>query len=72
MEQEVEYVILEDNKSYLLLNSLTLNDTNYVLLVNENDNKDFVIRKNIDGMLVGLNDENEFNSVINYIGEQNA
>ena len=72
MEQEVECVVLEDNKTYIVIGNRVINNNNYYYLVNESDNKDFVIRKLVDDSLVGLDDENEFNSAINFLGEQNA
>ena len=68
-EVEIEYVILDDNNKYIILGSQIINNITYYYLVNSNDKNDFVIRKKIDDELVGLDDDIEFNLVINTLKE---
>ena len=42
--EEIEYITL-NGKDYLIIDSIKLNDTVYEYLINENDDKDFFVRK---------------------------
>ena len=64
-EVEIEYIVLEDNNKYIVLGSQIINDITYYYLVNATNKNDFVIRKKINDDLIGLDDEQEFNLVIN-------
>lgn len=61
---EFDTVVLENNLEYIILNTVELNDYNYLILVNVNNYQDFAIRKDINNELVGLNDELELNNVL--------
>ena len=60
---ELDFVTL-DNKEYLVIDEIKHNDINYIYLVNNKNSKDFVIRKEKDDLLVGLDNEEEFNEVM--------
>ena len=62
--KDVEFVKLEDNKLCIVLDELVLNNVKYVVLVNAQDDKDFVIRKEIEDKLVGLATDEEFDNVM--------
>ncbi len=64
-EVEIEYIVLEDNNKYIVIGSQIINDITYYYLVNATNKNDFVIRKKINDDLIGLDDEQEFNLVIN-------
>ncbi|MEG0977293.1 MAG: hypothetical protein RSE41_10310 [Clostridia bacterium] len=68
MEEEVEYITLEDGIDYIILDEIIVNNIKYVYLVNENDDLDFVIRKvkieNNEEYLVGLDTDEEFDNVL--------
>lgn len=63
----IESVTLE-NKEYFVIEKLTYKDNLYYILINENDNNDICIRKriveNTVEYLVGLDDEYEFDSIM--------
>lgn len=56
---ELEFVTLEDNKMYIILDELVENNEKFVYLVDLHNKKRFVVRKEQEGNLVGLNDEKE-------------
>ncbi|MBR3049212.1 MAG: hypothetical protein IKG58_01460 [Bacilli bacterium] len=60
---ELDFVTL-DNKEYLIIDEIRHNDINYLYLVNNKNSKDFVIRKEKGDLLVGLDNEEEFNDVM--------
>ena len=72
MEQEIEYVVLENSIPYIVIGNKIINDIKYYILVNSKNSNDFVIRKLIYDELVGLDDEQEFDLVINNIGDLNG
>lgn len=49
---------------YLVLNEVDYNGFHYIFLSNENDEKDMMVRKVVDGVLTVLDDENEVKSVL--------
>ncbi len=49
---------------YLVLNEVDYNDFHYIFLSNENDEKDMMVRKVVDGVLTVLDNENEVRSVL--------
>jgi len=67
-EIEVNVITLENDQDYIILDTITCNDSNYIFLVNENDDLDKCIRKVIkkDGKdyLVKLDSNDEFDEVI--------
>ena len=62
-------VVTLNNKEYYVVDKLEINNIIYYLLVQETDNEDFMIRKKIvennTEYLIGLDDEEEFNLVLN-------
>ena len=62
---EVETIILENGQEYIIFNKKTINNALYVYMVNLNNNKDIIIRKQFKNMLIGLDDEEEFNIALN-------
>ena len=61
----VEFVRLENNQEYIILESEMINDIEYLYLINAQNDKDYVIRKKIGDKLVGLDNDLEFEEVIN-------
>lgn len=65
--KEVEYITLE-GKDYIIIDSIKLNDTTYEYLINENDEKDFFVRKlsvEVDGnYFVNLETDEEFDQAM--------
>ncbi len=54
-----------DNKEYILLDEVELNNQKYVYLINSLDPEDTVIRKyGLDNILLGLDSEQEFDDVL--------
>lgn len=61
---ELAFITLENGKDYFVISTTNINDVIYYLLVNDNDIKDVVIRKEDGTDLVGLNNLDEFKKVI--------
>lgn len=64
---EVETVKLENGQEYIIFDRKNINGTVYVYMININNNSDLVIRKELDNMLVGLDDEEEFKNATKQI-----
>lgn len=64
---EVETVILEDGKNCIVIKELIIEGIKYVYLVNAENNKDYIIRKEINNELVGLDNETEFKKAMAYL-----
>lgn len=64
---EVETVILEDGKNCIVINEIEIDGIKYVYLVNVVDNNDYVIRKEINNELVGLDNEIEFKKAMAHL-----
>lgn len=64
----VDVVTLEDNLSYLIIDTIMYEDNKYLVMVNKDDNQDIVIRKVIykEGreFLVKLDSEDEFEIIM--------
>ena len=58
--KEEEFVTLENGIEYVVAYSMNIDGVEYVFLLNPNNNNDYVVRKSIDGELVGLSNEDEF------------
>lgn len=58
------FITLENGQDYYLVAKTSIDNRIYYMLVNEKSYKDVVIRKEVDDELVGLDDMNEFKSVI--------
>lgn len=61
---ELELVTLEDNKVCIVLNEIEIDNIKYVYLVNSQDKTDYIIRKEINDELIGLDNEIEFENAI--------
>ena len=62
---EVEFVRLENNLEYIVLENEIINGVEYLYLVNSQNDRDYVIRKKVNGNLVGLDNDSEFEVVVN-------
>lgn len=75
MEQELEFVTLEDEKQYAIIDEITESSTTYVYLASITDETDFCIRKVVleptGKMLIGLKDDNEFDRALMYYAKKN-
>ena len=71
--KEVEYVEV-DNKNYIIVSSIEVNGITYVYMTNENDAKDFYIRKiivkNGEKYYKNLDNEKEFNDILKLFYKQ--
>lgn len=56
---ELDFVILENGKEYIIINEIVINNIKYLYLVNSMNSKDFVIRKEVGNELIGLKDRKE-------------
>ncbi|MEG0794486.1 MAG: hypothetical protein RSG95_01685 [Bacilli bacterium] len=74
MEEEVDFITLEDGIDYIIIDEIMVGNTKYVYLVNENDDLDFVIRKvkieNNEDYLVGLETDEEFDYALKEFTEK--
>ena len=61
-------IILDDGIEYLIFDTEIINDIEYTLFVNINDDKDICFRKTIiennEKFYIGLDDEKEFEKVL--------
>ena len=72
----MQSTILEDNKTYIILDEIENDGKIFVYLVEENNDKNFIIRKRIQEnnkeFFVGLDDEKEFKTALDLYIEKNA
>lgn len=65
---DVEKVTLDDGNTYIIVEQINIDNIKYVYLTNENNEKDFCIRKSIiengEEFLVGLDSVDEFQKVL--------
>lgn len=61
---QIELITLEDNRVCIILDEITVNENKYLYLVNSQKKDDFIIRKVLNDELVGLDNEEEFNNII--------
>lgn len=75
MEQELDFVTLDDEKQYAIIDEITEDNITYVYLANISDETDFCIRKVKDEakgkMLIGLKDRAEFDKALVYYANKN-
>lgn len=68
-------VVLEDNVEYLVIDKIKEKDFYYVYLINQKDDADLVVRKEVlennDKFLVGLDDEEELEKALDLFLEKN-
>ncbi len=62
----LEKVLLEDDTEYIVISEEKINENNYVFLVDSSNKEKFAVRKVIDDNLIGLDDEQELNDVMQY------
>lgn len=66
--KDIETVTLENGKSYLVVKEIVIDRVKYVYLANEDDYKDFCVRKvniiNGAEYLVNLSNEDEFKKAL--------
>lgn len=71
--KDVEFVKLEDDKLCIVLDEFVLNNLKYVILVNASDDKDYIVRKEVEDKLVGLATDEEFDNVMSaYLKNRNV
>lgn len=65
---EVKKVILDSGVEYIIVDEIEIENKKYVYLANENDEKDFCIRKSIiennEEFFVGLDSKEEFEKAL--------
>ena len=71
----IKSIKLEDGIEYMVLDEIDLDNNTYVYLTNVDDEEDFCIRKvdntKNDSMLVGLDNDNEFDTILDMFLEKN-
>lgn len=71
----LDIVTLEDMLQYAVIDEITKEGNTYIYLTNISDEKDFCIRKlkeeNDIKILVGLDDDNEFDLALKYFESKN-
>lgn len=76
MDIEAEVVTLNDGLDYVILDEISAHSKTYVYLSNTEDSKNFCVRKKIQNnagsLLVGLDDENEFNMAMDLYFKKNG
>ncbi len=68
---EVEFIKLDNNQDYFKITDIIINNTKYYLLVNALNKSDFAIRKEESNYLIGLDNLDELNMVINKMAANN-
>lgn len=72
---DVEKVTLSDGITYIIVDEIKLEDKKFVYLTNENDVKDFCIKKSIiendEEFFVGLDSDEEFDQAMLYFAKKN-
>lgn len=61
---DLDFVILENGKKYCIINEIIYNNVKYIYFTNIEDIDDFTIRKEINNEFVGLDNEEEFDKVV--------
>ena len=61
---ELDFIMLENNKECIIVDQIIYNNQKYVFLVNSKDSNDFTLRKEINNLLVGLDNNIEFEKVM--------
>ena len=69
---EYDTIVLENNIEYIIASTVRINETKYYLLINPLDKYEYLIRKEVDDELVGLDDKNEFEIVVSKLYIVNA
>lgn len=63
-------ITLEDSKSYIIIDSFEFNNSKYLYLFNEESKEAFLV-KIINDTLYQIEDDNEFNNVLNELVNKN-
>lgn len=58
-----------DNKEYFVIKELDYNNIHYIIMANDENEKDIMIKKIIDGYLEPLDSEEEINNVLKEIAK---
>ena len=76
MDIEAEVVTLNDGLDYVILDEITAHSNVYVYLSNTEDSRNFCVRKKLQNsagsLLIGLDDENEFNMAMKLYFDKNG
>lgn len=65
--EELEYITLENDKDYFIVDEIEVNGVTYIYLTNENDDKDFCIRKmGENNEVLRLDNGTEFDKALLY------
>ncbi len=64
---DLEFVMLENGKKYCIIKEFIYNNVKYLYLTNIEDINDFTIRKEINDEFVGLDNEEEFNKIVDIL-----
>lgn len=68
-------IILDDGIEYIIYDTQTIDNTEYTLFANINDNKDICFRKTIkqngEDYYIGLDNEKEYEKVLLYFTRKN-
>lgn len=76
MDIEAEVVTLNDGLDYVILDEITAHSNVYVYLSNTEDPRNFCVRKKLQNsagsLLIGLDDENEFNMAMKLYFDKNG
>ena len=71
--KELDVIKLEDGIEYAIVQKIEKNNNTYLYLTNIDDEKDFCIRKliiqNGEEVLIGLDDDEEFDKALSYLNE---
>lgn len=71
MEKELEYIVLENNIEYAVVEKIKKSDYYYMYLFNSKNVKDFCIRKLKNNKLYGLSNNEEFDEAILMLRKKN-
>ena len=75
MDIEAEVVTLNDGLYYVILDEISAHSNVYVYLSNTEDPRNFCVRKriqnNVGSLLVGLDDDDEYNMAMKLYFEKN-
>ena len=72
---DINYITLEDGFDYIIIENIKENNNEYLYLVNENDDKKFLIRKiiieNDKELISPLDNDSEFEYALNLFNNKN-
>lgn len=59
-----DVITLDNNSKYIVCDIININNTNYLYLVNDEDDKDIIVIKENNEVLEPIKDANEFEKVM--------